>query len=81
MNERTKKLAIIANPSSQEIYESDSWQFNCAAWSADDLEKFAELIVRECMSIVKPDPQDGETIKCILNLANIKLEKHFGVEE
>lgn len=53
MNERTKKLAIIANPSSQEIYESDSWQFNCAAWSADDLEKFAELIVQECIDKIE----------------------------
>ena len=67
MNERTKKLAIIANPSSQEIYESDSWQFNCAAWSADDLEKFAELIVRECASLAYDGPRG--------------ILEHFGVEE
>ncbi len=51
----------------------------CCESQAVAIKKFAELIVRECMSIVKPDPQDGETIKCILNLANIKLENHFGV--
>ena len=78
MNERTKKLAIIANPSSQEIYESDSWQFNCAAWSADDLEKFAELIVKECVKIayqndVAKFTRDGYVI-------GQEIEKHFGVE-
>ena len=67
MNERIKELAIIANPSSQEIYESDSWQFNCAAWSADDLEKFAELIVRECASLAYDGPRG--------------ILEHFGVEE
>ena len=86
MNERTKKLAIIANPSSQEIYESDSWQFNCAAWSADDLEKFAELIVRECIGcceqvISDPVPESVDTwlnggSQCIN-----EIKQHFGVEE
>jgi hypothetical protein len=74
MNERTKKLAIIANPSSQEIYESDSWQFNCAAWSADDLEKFAELIVRECMKVSRSaDGLDATHEAWYL------IEQHFGL--
>jgi len=72
MNERTKKLAIIANPSSQEIYESDSWQFNCAAWSADDLEKFAELIVKECANVAA----DHEALDIYE-----EIREHFGVEE
>lgn len=76
MNERTKKLAIIANPSSQEIYESDSWQFNCAAWSADDLEKFAELIVAECIEVVKWTPSMFPNDKYVKN-----IKEHFGVEE
>ena len=75
MNERTKKLAIIANPSSQEIYESDSWQFNCAAWSADDLEKFAELIVREMLHTCEDHPAwTGRMI-------GEEIKQHFGVEE
>jgi hypothetical protein len=88
MNERTKKLAIIANPSSQEIYESDSWQFNCAAWSADDLEKFAELIVRECIAQIEiekgnPYRNMGDENRygigaCVESIRRIK--QHFGVE-
>ena len=75
MNERTKKLAIIANPSSQEIYESDSWQFNCAAWSADDLEKFAELLVKECITVARrADGLDATHEAWYL------IKQHFGVE-
>ena len=43
-------------------------------------DKFAELIVKECMTVIKADPEDGDTINCIANLAILKLEKHFGVE-
>ena len=93
MNERTKKLAIIANPSSQEIYESDSWQFNCAAWSADDLEKFAELIVGECFYCVEimekiahasnadiPPDYDQHTYLKTLEAVTGSMKAHFGVE-
>jgi|DEB3_MinimDraft_2_1074329.scaffolds.fasta_scaffold03114_4 hypothetical protein len=93
MNERTKKLAIIANPSSQEIYESDSWQFNCAAWSADDLEKFAELIVGECFYCVEimekiahasnadiPPDYDQHTYLKTLEAVTGLMKAHFGVE-
>ena len=89
MNERTKKLAIIANPSSQEIYESDSWQFNCAAWSADDLEKFAELIVRECMELALLEQKRYAAFthrnlsECAVTVSNFRLllKEHFGVKE
>ena len=74
MNERTKKLAIIANPSSQEIYESDSWQFNCAAWSADDLEKFAELIVKETLQVARAGIEFGDGMEDA-------VYKYFGVEQ
>ena len=52
MNERIRELVLQANPASKEIYESDNWEYNCAAWCAKDLAKFAELIVRECAKIV-----------------------------
>ena len=82
MNERTKKLAIIANPSSQEIYESDSWQFNCAAWSADDLEKFAELIVKECANVFwSEDCNMSDLALEEYNRNSKKIKQHFGVEE
>jgi hypothetical protein len=51
MNERIRELAVMANPSSKEIYEADNWQYNCAAWDSNNLGKFAELIIRECADI------------------------------
>ena len=49
-----------------------------------DLEKFAELIVKECASQVRftdllkcNDDSDGE----ILLQASVQLKQHFGVEE
>ena len=72
MNQQIRLLALQANPASREIYESDSWQFNCAAWSADDLKKFADLIVFECVKIAvfKGDAATGKAIK-----------EHFGDDD
>jgi len=72
MNKQIKKLAEQSGISRQ--YQEEYF-------GPKLLEQFAELIVKECMSIVKPGPQDGETITCILSLAIMKLEKHFGVKE
>lgn len=72
MNKRIRELAKEA---AREMNESGTYSDHKFQ------EKFAELLVRECMSVIKADPQDGETINCIINLANIKLEKHFGVEK
>jgi hypothetical protein len=77
MNERIKLLAVTANPSSQEIYESDSWKFNCAAWSAEDLKKFAELIVKECM---KAADEGMAQVTMKVEWPSFHIKKHFGVE-
>jgi hypothetical protein len=58
MNERIRELAVMANPSSKEIYEADNWQYNCAAWDSNNLKKFAELIVRECVRECKQEWYD-----------------------
>ena len=84
MNKQIKELALQANPASREIYEQDNWQYNCAAWSALDLEKFAELIVGECMGcceqvISDPVPESVDTWlnggeQCIQ-----ESKEHFGL--
>jgi hypothetical protein len=76
MNERIRELAVMANPSSKEIYEADNWQYNCAAWDSNNLEKFAELIVKECCDIadeVERADMDSYVSKYI--------KAHFGVKE
>ena len=75
MNERIRELAVMANPSSKEIYEADNWQYNCAAWDSNNLEKFAELIVEECAA-----EADKQTIYCRGIPWGRWIKEHFGVE-
>ena len=74
MNERIKELANKAGYNDQ-IYEI----------SKEGLEKFAELIVRECMSAVGDDPMAQpyiQRIKAKFGVAYYEpIEKAFGVEE
>jgi hypothetical protein len=76
MNERIRELAVMANPSSKEIYEADNWQYNCAAWDSNNLEKFALLIVRECQKLNSKEL----SITAIERLLPLYKE-HFGIEE
>jgi hypothetical protein len=50
-----------------------------------DLDKFAELIVRKCVSIVAKRKNqaidDGWNVDEAISMAEIDLEEHFGVEE
>jgi len=85
MNKQIKELALQANPASREIYEQDNWQYNCAAWSALDLEKFAELIVGECMRMCDVAAIGYEShghMKEANGCYSAKeyIEEHFGVE-
>ena len=79
LNPKIRELALQANPASKEIYESDNWEYNCAAWCAQDLEKFAELIVRECVDIACQ--YDEPTMSGPGMIIAGRIETHFGVEE
>jgi len=81
MNERIKELWIkaaestAAHPSGQ----NNSWETQ-----VNFLDKFAELIVRECaeqsMSIGRYNTPSGITPDLAIAIA-VGLKKHFGVEE
>ena len=73
MNERAKQLAEQAG--FQYIKdEGIGWAGNYNA----SLPKFAELIVRECMSLVsEPGPDMNDTERGIL----AQIKEHFGVKE
>lgn len=66
MNQRIEKLAMQANNHHGNIFDLNHKELNVF------LEKFAELIVRECISAL--DSDDGATHH------NELLLKHFGVE-
>ena len=75
MNERIKELAI-----SNGIYDCITDPYdkvgdgNPHSSVMIDLERFAELIVRECVDIADEYDGAGSTIVS-------RIEKHFGVEE
>jgi len=72
MNERAKQLAL------QTLKHPDNDNDGLTVFDNDELEKFAELIVRECMSLVsEPGPDMNDTERGIL----AQIKHHFGVEE
>ena len=83
MNERIRELAEQAklktelwnNPEPFVIYKED-------VNYPGGLEKFAQLIVRECAQVSEDDITDGDA--CCTNTADRiarQIKKHFGVEE
>ena len=46
-----------------------------------DMEKFAELIVRECLKIVEPTEDSGDEWCVTLKGTAQEIKEHFGVEE
>ena len=76
MNKQIKELAATAN-----LYETDSLPSN---WDAGDyivspkeLEKFAELIIRECAAIANKVENDEFWITPVDRI----IKQHFGIEE
>ncbi len=76
MNERIKELMEEAG-----IYDFvvESMGIN------EEMEKFAELLVRECIDIVAKRKDraidDGWNVDEAMTMAEMDLEEHFGVEE
>ena len=70
MNERIKRLATLAGG---EFYEGFLGSPNSIKFTEDELQKFAELIVKDVCNIVLhfTDVDEGVAV----------AKKHFGVEE
>ena len=68
MNERIRELLVKARKSTKE----GKWNAPTAVWA----EKFAELIVRECISM-------ADDFECVVNQRGLvdRMKQHFGVEE
>ena len=74
MNERIKQLAKQANI--EFTYDPTETPMRAFAecWD-DELEKFAELIVRECIGVADHSNVTGKSI------IGERIKQHFGVEE
>ena len=78
MNERIKQIAEQATTYIEPTSSSgEGWIF--------DKEKFAELIVRECVELVSVNRdlaiEDGWNVDEAMSTAINDIEEHFGVEE
>jgi len=91
MNERIKQLAEQAGDYVNEVYTppvrsktpGKIWEDGHVDWYTQFNEKFAELIVRECLSQVDKMDAILEDDKEKIGVAwvGLAIAKHFGVEE
>ena len=81
MNERIKQLA---EQSGGEFYEGFAGGTNFVKFAEDDFQKFAELIVKECIDcavwVGKSNHNPVEPIHTA-HAVKRRIEKHFGVKE
>ena len=77
MTERIKKLKELA---SKALKQPDTDNDGLTVFDNDELEKFAELIVRECAKVCRDQP-NVYALKADRDNCAIAIEEHFGVEE
>lgn len=70
MNKRIKELSIKAG--------FPEWSNHAIEF---ELEKFAELIVEECVEVAHPKLTDVGEWAAVMRLVQKRLKQHFGVEE
>ena len=82
MNERIKELAeqagLETQPAKLKIYKNDDGTVTSGGWEYP-LEKFAELIVKECARVL--EIKGSETGHEQYHYGASLIEEHFGVEE
>jgi hypothetical protein len=83
MNQRIRELVDQILPNEKEWHKGDpkDWGY---FFSGNELEKFAELIVAECILTIQMGiTRDGpNTEKYLRSMKHIKqIREHFGVEE
>jgi acetylornithine deacetylase/succinyl-diaminopimelate desuccinylase-like protein len=49
--------------------------------SAEQFEKFAELIIKECAEVGLDSVEDGDNLDAIMKRVHNNILEHFGVEE
>ena len=86
MNERIKQIAassLIIKQLAKQAEEYADIEYNASDldWYELKEEKFAELIVRECMNICYRTDTEYEGKKVKSTVIASKVAEHFGVEE
>jgi hypothetical protein len=85
MNERIDELLWQAGGYTKLSYPNDTFLDGRYALTQLQLDKFAELIVRECVELVSVNRdlaiEDGWNVDEAMSTAINDIEEHFGVEE
>ena len=76
MNERIKELMNLAA-----ISKADFDNGSCYVATPDKMQKFAELIVSECVKVAHPKLTDVGEWAAGMRLVQQRLKQNFGVEE
>jgi hypothetical protein len=79
MNERIRQLAEQARLLHKQI--GPVVETRHMKKKEQDLEKFAELIVRECLKIVEPTEDSGDEWCVTLKGTAQEIKEHFGLQE
>ena len=80
MNERIRELADQILPNEREFNKGDpkDWGY---FFSGEELEKFTESLIRQCMDLVKDCyAESGRSLYQSVCASTI-IEEHFGIEE
>jgi len=88
MNERIKQLALQAGDYVNEVYTppvrsktpGKIWEDGHVDWYTQFNEKFAELIVKDCLNIVNRHEYSYHEADPLWETAQL-IKEHFGVEE
>ena len=81
MNERIRLLAEQAK-GFVDLNQHVGGEKGCMVYTYDGLEKFAELIVRECIAICQDtDGEDNIDARSGRQDCAVEIKEHFGVEE
>ena len=78
MNQRIQKLAVDSGMMNYIDNETPRRYFLSGNADEEDLEKFAELIVRECEQVSLKNSHRGDDMGAIIAR---QIKEHFGVEE
>lgn len=85
MNKKLLEIAAQSNQGCRPFYTQD-WQYNCAAWTSDELQAFADGIVEQCVNVLLEASADAEengkraNSRLLLNMAE-QLSELFEEQE
>jgi len=84
MNERIRQLADEAEAQYCDLGDASCFKrlglVEAVVFKPEDLEKFAQLIVRKCAQVCRDQP-NHYALKADRDNCAIAIEEHFGVEE